>query len=331
MAFVVNSAEWNFDGQNAASIAHKLDQLLERIAIIKERKELIWIGDDLQTRPIFAGLDLWSLYSPDSPISLPPEIWQELTSWLLTVPRYADEDWWPPGMEFTEIQIDGDAAEDNPDVAWAHHNVRAGRPVGCLGIDRSGQHQTKSIAGEVPVYWITDEASHRQFWRAAIVLEGDNEESLVRRAQNAFPDLYFPDRLWRGLSRLEGGYRPLRFAIRNLLSRLDDFGAWAFTFPPPALAFGEPAGDDPTKVPSKQIIERRFTGLHLDVAPENPNVRQDNDCRREREIDVRGRTIYCEWHVKLEPHRNRIHIHAPIPESNNKLIVAIICDHLLLP
>jgi hypothetical protein len=44
-----------------------------------------------------------------------------------------------------------------------------------------------------------------------------------------------------------------------------------------------------------------------------------------------GRTLYCEWHYKFEPHINRAHVHPPIPESGGKMIIAIFRDHLPLP
>ena len=331
MAFVVDGAEWCFDHWTEASVEAALDEFLERVETARERNETVWVGDDLQTRSVLAAFDLWQLWSPDSPIRLRAEIGHELAAWLGSAPRYLDEDVWPDGIEDTNIRVDGNAASENCDVAWAHHHVRAGRAIACLSLGRIGPHETSSSHGDAVVHWIKDEATHVAFWRDAIDLERDTEETLERLGPHAFPNLYFPQGVWNGLRRFDGGYQAVRLTIRRYLTILDEYGSWAFTFPPPALSPGEAAGSDFNASPSKQIVRRRFSGLALTMEPENPDVRADTTCREAREITIGGRTLYCEWHAKLEPHRNRIHVHAPVAESNDRVIIAIFAEHLPLP
>ena len=93
----------------------------------------------------------------------------------------------------------------------------------------------------------------------------------------------------------------------------DDWGRWAF-----AAAEG-------------RAIAARFHEKGIVVAPENPDVGRDKRCREARERTLRATTLYCEWHGKLEPDRNRVHVHGPVPASGGKMIVAIFDDHLPLP
>lgn len=331
MSFVVDSSEWSFDDWTANQVIVSIEKLLERVQTARERDETVWIGDDLQTRPVIDNLDLWSLSSPSSPITFAPELIQELAAWLGMAPRYLDEEW-PEGMIETLIQIDGDEAKENSDLAWAHHHTRTGHAVACLGLKRSGVHSTTSSLGTVPVHWVLTEDGHRAFWQAAIKLEGDNEDALVRLALHAFPSLYFYDDVWRGLRHLGGGYLALRDEINKYLRVLDAWGAWVFTFPPPALNPDNEAGNAVAgSLPTNQVIERRFLGFNLTIAPENPNVYANSACRSAREIEIGSRHLYCEWHAKLELHRNRLHIHGPVPESGNRVIIAIISEHLPLP
>lgn len=331
MAFVVDSSEWHFDGWTVAQVVGSIERLLDRVQSARERNETVWIGDSLQTRPVLNDLDLWSLSSRDSPIHLPQEVCQELAAWLGSARRYLDDDW-PDGLEETELRIGDDEPRDNEDVAWAHHHVRGDRAVACLGLTRSGVYETSSKLGKVPVHWILDEAGHRGFWRNAIGLEGDDEISLEALGPHAFPDLYFVDGVWQGLHRLGGGYLALRAEIKRCLGVLDDNGVWIFTCPPPALSPNETGADAKTGgSPTNQVIERRFLGFNLNVAPEKPNVATNAACRTAREVTIGAKTLYCEWHAKLELHRNRIHIHAPVRESGNKVIIAIIDEHLPLP
>jgi len=331
MAFVVDSSEWRFDGWTEAQVVGAIEKLLGRVQTARERGETIWIGDSLQTRSVLEGLDLWSLSAPEAPIHLPPDVCQELAAWLGSARRYLDDEW-PNGMEDTLLRIGDDEARDNEDVAWAHHHVRSGRAVACLSLIRFGLYETTSNLGTAPVHWVVDEAGHREFWRAAISVEGDDEGGLESLGPHAFPDLYFFDGAWRGLHRLGGGYLALRDVIKRYLCVLDDYGAWVFTCPPPALSPNETGADETTGgKPTNQVIERRFLGLNLNIAPEKPNVAADLACRTAREVTIGTKTLYCEWHCKIEPHRNRIHIHAPVPESGNKVVIAIIDEHLPLP
>lgn len=332
MSFVVDGAEWRFDGWTAEEVFTALDKLLARVHKARERDEMVWIGEDLQSRPMLGTLDLWSLCSDAAPIRLSVELTQELSAWLAKAPQYLDEKEWPEGFaDDNTVRIAENPSEANADVAWAHHHIRAGRAVACLGMKRAGPVKTTTSKGSALVYWVQDENTHRLFWRDAIRIEGDCKETLERLAPHAFPDLYFHDGVWSGMQKLGGGYAASRDRIRHYLSALDDGGRWAFTFPPPALSRGEACGPDSTARPTNQIIERRFQGMDLDMAPENPNVYADRVCREAREILVGGRALYCEWHGKLEGHRNRIHVHPPVPQSNDKVVIGIIHEHLPLP
>jgi len=90
-------------------------------------------------------------------------------------------------------------------------------------------------------------------------------------------------------------------------------------------------GADETARPTNKIIAQRFHGFGIVIAPENPDVFLNRRCREAREVKAGGLSLYCEWHVKLEPHRNRIHVHPPIPTTDNKFIVGVIDEHLILP
>jgi hypothetical protein len=331
MAFVVDGNEWCFSHLTSAQLQGLIDNILERVQTARDRNETVWIGDDLQTRLVFGESDLWSLRAPDSPIKLSHETWQELAAWLNAAPRYFDEPVWPDGVTDIQVQIDGRDPEENADLAWVHHSVRAGRPLACLGMVRMGPHATSTMHGQALVNWVTDEKNHREFWRTAIDFVGNSEATLTMLSQHAFPDLYFHDGVFDGLYRLAGGYQAIRVQILRYLTVLDEHGKWVFVYPPPALDPGDEVAHELGALPSKQVIERRFHGLNLNMAPENPDVRAHKISREAREITIGQKTLYCEWHGKLAPHRNRLHIHPPVNESGDKVVIAIFDAHLPLP
>lgn len=330
MAFVVDGAEWRFDAWDEAEVEARLGRLAQRAFVARERGEPVWVGDDLQTRPVLGERDLWSLWAPDSPVRLSRELQEELVAVLAIAGRYLDEEPWPEGMEETAVGIDGEARLENPDVAWAHHRVRAGRATACLGLRGQGARPTETALGQALVHWVVDEVGHRRFFRDAIDLERDVEETLERLAPHAFPDLCFLPGAWRGLTRLEGGYLHARRELRQHLAVYDDHGRWAFTAPPPLETEEDPRPATEGS-PGQRLIERRFALRGVEVAPEKPNVATDRRCREAREKPLAGRVLYLEWHGKLEPFRNRVHLHPPVPESGGRVVIGIFAAHLPLP
>lgn len=330
MAFVVDGSQWTFDGVPPEQVRERIDQFLAVVGAPAVRAEPIWIGEDFQSRPMLGHLDIWALFGPDTGLQLPRDLLQELTAWLNTARYYADEDW-PEGLDEFVVEVAGEAVAPNSDIAWAHHWRRQRRAVGCLSLERSGLLPTSTAKGVQPVYFVNDEEGARLFWRDAIVVEGDGLDTLQRFAARAYPRIYFADGVLGALAGLPGGFIAIRPRVKHALGILDDQGAWTFSAAPPALRPEDPAGRDPLASPSNQIIEQRFRGFGIEVAPENPNVYRSGAHRRAREITIGATTLYCEWHVKLEPHRNRMHIHAPIAASGGRVVVAIIHEHLPLP
>ncbi|TBD84815.1 hypothetical protein [Rhizobium ruizarguesonis] len=315
MAFVVDGSEWNFNGWQISEVREKIDAFLDFIGICRDGDQIVWIGDDFQTRSMFDGHDLWTIASVGGVLGLDVEMVQELAAWLMQAPSYLDEDNWPNNLDDAAVSIDGGEKQENLDVAWVHYWTRLRRPLACIGMRRSGRFPTITAIGAAHVHWVRDGAGRPSFWREAIVIAGDSEDSLRRFASGAYPSLLFHDGALDGLRDLGGGYLALRNEIKRALQILDEGGASAFTDPPV----------------TNQNIQHRFRNLGLNVAPENPNVYLNGNCRIAREISIDGTNLYCEWHVKIEPHRNRIHIHPPTLSSQDRLIVAIIHDHLPLP
>ncbi|WP_297932322.1 hypothetical protein [uncultured Brevundimonas sp.] len=331
MAFVVDGAQWKFEGWTPDRVAASLENFLTLIEGSSAEDQAIWVGDDFQNRPMLNDLDIWSLFSEDSGLGLSRELLQELSAWLGSARYYSEEDQWPDGLDEPNLSVAGEPVRENFDIAWAHHSRRQGRPVACLSLTRDGQLNTTSSLGSAPIFFVNSEPGRRAFWRDAVAVEGNGHAQLQAFASRAFPNLFFAPDVLGSLRTLPGGYPAIRDRVTHSLSVLDDHGKWIFQAPPPVIRPDEPPGPNPHAPPTDRIIELRFQGFGIDIAPENPNVRQNRTSREAREISLSGETLYCEWHIKLEPHRNRIYVHRPTPESNQKVIVAIIHEHLPLP
>lgn len=331
MTFIVNGADWSFSDLETTAVEARIDRFLDFVRICFERNECILIGDDFQSRPMHGAFTLWELFAEHSPLDLSVEVAQELTAWLQRAQFYADAPDWPEGIQDSMIAVGGAPLALNQDVAWAHYLLRSGKPTSCTTLGPSQILDTSTASGSISMHFVGDEAGRVNFWRSAIKLEGDNLMSLVRYAEHAYPSLYFVDGVLSNADHLGGGYTASRHRVCMALSVLNDWGFWTFRHPPPSISPDDTIEPHIDAQPSNQLIQNRLSGFGVVAAPENPNVRSDGDSRRARETKVGGVTIYCEWHIKLEPHRNRIHFHAPVPESGNRVVIGMIDEHLPLP
>jgi len=329
--FVVNGADWCFDGMDSNDVGKAIEKALSFVATSFERNEAVQIGDDFQERHMLGTLPLWELFAADSGLHLPGELRQELAAWLGRAELYADLDQWPEGVEDSLISVGTNPPAENADVAWVHHSVRAGAPSACFTLNEAFVERVSSSKGASEVHFVCDDLSRKSFWRHVIVLRGDNHLSLADFADKAYPNLHFVEGAIQGVNNLRGGYNAAKKSVRISFEILDDKGEWVFTCPPPAMSPSESGTVSEGENPTNQLIENRFSGFGLTVAPENPNVYLDKKCREAREAVLDDLTIYCQWHIKLEPHRNRIHIHHPVQQSGGKVVVGIIDEHLPLP
>lgn len=342
MSFVIDSSEWNFNGLDAQSVTLKLEQLLERVSVANERGEDIYIGADLQSQPVCDDMDLWSYLFHDSMEILDRGIIDELSAFLNSANFYEDVPAiWPKGFT-DEVVLDENGVQLNLDIAFAHFNVLSQKPFACITLNNTQSLKTISSLGTIEIQLINNEDSHKNFWRiTALNILRDTAKNLEFLSPHSYPNLLFLDGVWDGVKNFEGGYARVNKALQKYLAGLDDFGCWMFTTPPPATHPSDTIRAQEGTLPTNELIERRFGGIGLEIAPEKPDVYKDKKCREAREVPFMlpdpapssGQQVklYCEWHCKFEKHTNRVHIHPPTQGSNGKVIIAIYHKHLPLP
>lgn len=340
MAFVISSNEWDFHDLSTEIISNRLEALLDRVSAAYDREEEIYVGNDLQSKDVCDGMDLWTFLSSPDLEDVDRGVLEELAVFLNSATYYEnDETIWPNNFPNFSV-VDKDGHNVGLDMEFAHMNLQMRIPVGCLTIsDCSTLETTSEEFGSHKICLINSEANHKKFWReSALNLIRDTAQNLELLSPHMYPNLTFFNEVWNGVNRFEGGYSRVSKQLQKYLSCLDDFGAWVFTEPPPATHPTDTVERHQGQDPTNAIIEERFSGLGITMAPEKPNVRNDTDCYNARTINFESVitknkfiTLYCEWHGKLELHTNRIHVHAPIEDSNGKVIVAIYHKHLPLP
>lgn len=187
-----------------------------------------------------------------------------------------------------------------------------GHGVACLvfgGCERRGFITVCSTVGTADVFF-TASAQLKLFWRSLYELENVAESEFFALARTAFPDLVFsPALVFRSF---EGTYPALRsHVVRHLAVLNDDF-----------LSAYRAAKGIPRDV-EMNLADAGCPG----ISPESPRTRASAKAMREREIEYEGRMIRCDWHTKIEPHRNRIHF--AFGESfGGKVFIGIFTSHL---
>ncbi|ODS04742.1 hypothetical protein [Vibrio scophthalmi] len=338
MSFVINSCEWDFSGKDANAVSIMLEQFLERVDIANQRSENVYIGAELQSKHVCGNMDLWTFLYDPSMAEIDGSLLGELSAVLDNIECYEDLANWPPN--FPEDAFFDDGRDLGLDLAFAHYSNLAKTPMGCITLSLRGTILTKSAHGSISVPLISDEYSHKKFWRkTALSMLRDTPHNLEALSPSMYPNLHFFEGVWGGISNFQGGYPRASHKLKKYLECLDDYGNWVFKAPPPAVHPSDTIESQDGVSPTNELIERRFNGLGLDMAPEKPNVRNDTKCYNARAVNlnysIKGKEqtieLYCEWHGKLEQHTNRIHIHPPIVPTQGKVLIAIYHQHLPLP
>lgn len=311
--FVVDESSWNIGSVQSLDIAVALEAFVERLSVAREREELVarcsilYEMEDVQeilfNTPCRFNLDR------DLRLRLMREL-NRLMEWDAEEPAYPDE-----------ITIGGGAYEMAPSVVWAHNHVEQRRAVACLPLTIAGRHGRVDVevAGRTAAVWfVTDGREHVSFFREAITVENADENAFALLAPSAFPNLCFVDGVWNGLRSFSKPFRDLRATLVDIFTQLSDRGAEIFDW----------NKDEQRAVAKNHDVEKNFRGYSL--APESPYHLEDNRVREARIRQFRGLNLLFSWHIKIEGHRDRIHIHPPIHESGGRVIIGILAEHLPL-
>jgi hypothetical protein len=206
------------------------------------------------------------------------------------------------------VEVAGRSAESYG-LAFAAHSFHNGAAVGALALNPSagpGEIEVIEARGASRVVIVVDESTRCEFYRAVVRIEDQSEPEFFDSVQFAFPSLRFAEGI--SFRRFDGDYRQLRDKVIEHLSGLNDKFREEF---------------------------QRFNGMPgevaaavgLDMSPEG-GTRQSPRLMALRDVTYRGRLYRCEWHTKLEPHRNRIHFHPGADGTDGCVLIGMFVDHL---
>ena len=210
----------------------------------------------------------------------------------------------------SEVIVD-DSHYKGEGISWAHDQAILQNWTAVVTTPHrfaAGVHSVDKPSQSLPVdvYFAASIEDHPGFFRLLYELEDVPESEFFERARFAFPRLVFAADI--SFRRFQGAYRTLRPKVVDHLGRIND------RFPEVYAA----QNGMPNAISSH---------LGINVSIEG-NTRRSARLMHLRDVEFRGQVYRCEWHSKIEPHRNRIHFQVidGIPET--EILIGIFHEHL---
>ena len=210
----------------------------------------------------------------------------------------------------SKVVVDGSHCKGEG-IAWAREQAILSNwtaVVTTLHRFAAGVHSVDKPSQSLPVdvYFAVSTKDHPGFFRLLYEWEDVSESEFFQWAALAFPRLAFAADI--SFRKFQGAYRTLRLKVVDHLGRIND------SFPEVYAA--------ENGMPNE--ISRR---LGIEVSMEG-NTRSSERLMRLRDVEYGGEVYRCEWHSKLEPHRNRIHFHVIGGKGEPKVLIGIFHEHL---
>ena len=322
--FVLDESSWAgaARARQPEVLTNAIERLLERLDVARDRGEGVVKHADYYQTDLGDGVRLFSLlFESGCPVRLDRDLAHRM---FLALDRTSEFD----DSRLTEYDaaIDG-TVRFAPGLAWAHTSCREGYHLAVfplpLGEVPVGKVPVIVADATLEIFFVAGESQHAGFFRSVITLENADEAKFERLAQSAFPALDWADNVWRGLRDLSRPYIEVRGELVRCLGGLSDHGAACF--------HELRAGD------ARQLARVLSARVGAEVSDENGATKQYSQSKRDRTRRHRGLDKVFWWHVKLQPHVDRIHFLYEPPSatltgpSESHIVVGLFKDHCVLP
>jgi hypothetical protein len=305
--FVVDEASFEFDPSDPAKIETSLKLFLDLLDYARASSQLVLRWSQIFFIESVEGKPLHEILGTEGPLNRDLRI---LASGRIEkLPCWDDLNLIPP----CEIQVEGVNLDIAPSIGLCLLMQQEPHYLGCLTTESAGRRGELNVIDTVgrlegKVHFLHAPNDAPEFWRSIIEPENLDESKLEGLQALAFPVLRFGDRSWNRIKDFEGNFRELRPQLVRDLIGLNDLGIQLWQ---------ECATPD-------EFTRRMSATAHVECSPESPQTRHDAVAMRQREIQFDGETIICDWHTKLEGHRNRVYFSI----QSDGIIVGIFHKHL---
>ncbi|NEV76644.1 hypothetical protein DYI24_06260 [Rhodopseudomonas sp. BR0C11] len=306
MIFALDERGWGIGKASAAEWIESLELTLDLIDELIERGHHLAYPDTFFSQPILLDHTLYDLYSPTSSIEIPADVRDRLAAIFSRAARLEDLFVCPQ-----DINVDfGFGPERAETIAWAASKYLHEHEITPC-ISRAGKDYCNAIYGgqKVPI-WLVDSAQMIEgFFRWLIIHTTHSPGEMAQLLSEAFKELEFVEGAVDGIKTMSGSYSSLVQKIVHDLGFLSDEGARIFS-----KSWQDAAGE--------------FGAGNVTISDENGNTKQNRRAKKKRTIKYAGADRLFWWHIKLQPHQNRIHIYPDNVSVGGKIVVGIFCHHL---
>jgi hypothetical protein len=305
---VVDETSFDFRELDVGSIEDYLDDFSDAVWDLREDSIATWKPPMLEAVPCAEGYELFSYLMGEPGNLIDRDTRLRFFGLIGNCPEWDDS-----VPEYLEVKFAEGAPVMALSAAFALTLALRRHGIACLAFGTCTRHDFVTIssgAACAKIFFFATAAALKVFWRSLYDLEDIPEADFFTLANRAFPDLLFnPDLTFR---RFDGAYRDLRRLVVSHLSVLnDDF-----------------LGAHRSANGIAREVEATLASIGCPgISPEGPNTHKKERVMRMRDVEYRGSTIRCEWHAKIEPHRNRIHF-AFGDDFGSSIFIGIFVDHL---
>ena len=301
--FVVDEGALSLDDVPQAEREESLIAVIDQLDALRVSGEGVWLIEDWGATECL-GEDDFADTMVKYQVLDPDQAWRLLHLLGRCVT------WNTTGAVDPEVVVEGTDCRSEG-VAWARE--RAIRRYWTAVVTTphrftSGIHtvDTRAQSQPVDVYFSVSTEDHSGFFRHLYEWQDVSESEFFERARLAFPRLGFAADISFG--KFQGAYRTLRPKVVDHLGRINDRFSELY----------DAEKGMPNKISSRLGIEVSIEG----------NTRGSQRLMRLRDVEFRGQVYRCEWHSKIEPHRNRIHFCVIDGAAGTTILIGIFHRHL---
>jgi hypothetical protein len=308
LIFALDERGWEVGTTPAGAWIEALERVLDLADELIERGHSLAYSESIFLEPLASTRTFYDLYAPGSPVEISAELRVRIA---VTFSRAAKLEDVFANDEDSSVQIGSSEIEQAETIAWAAarylHDQSQITP--CISNVSTGLHSIKYQGKRLPLWLVNSPRQVERFFRWLIVETTSEPSQMEALASEAFRKLAFVAGSFDGIRKMTGSYTSLIQKIIHDLAFLSDNGVQIFS-------------------QSWQDAPKRFGTGNVNISDENGNTKQNRIAKRERKIEYEGADLFFWWHIKIEPHQNRIHICPDKVSSGGPIIVGIFCHHL---
>jgi hypothetical protein len=304
---VVDEASFDFREMADAEVEDALEELDDALQALCAKGQTPAVFSQGIFVDCREGVELYDVLFENA-TSVDRDVLQRTMALLERCPEWDEHA--PAGCEPLELP---DAPIDAYSAGFAFAMALEEQSVACLVApccSRRGFQTLYRRSQHADVLFFAEAAEARRVWRHEFALEHIAELDFFTVAEFAFPSLVFHPDLRFG--KFDGSYSDLRSPVVKILGALDDHFAHVLV-----QRNGLP-----------HDVAAGMGKYGVDLSPESPNTRASNALMRLRDVTYDGATYHCEWHAKIERHRNRIHFTLPSQGPGGRILIGIFAEHL---